>query len=34
MTKLEQDLLTMLTPAVEMLGFELHGLAKMAFFGL
>ncbi len=26
MTKLEQDLLTMLTPAVEMLGFELHGL--------
>ncbi|MBQ4831710.1 ribosome maturation factor RimP [Pseudoalteromonas sp. MMG010] len=26
MTKLEQDLVTMLTPAVEMLGFELHGL--------
>ena len=26
MTKLEQDLLTMLTPAVEMLGFQLHGL--------
>jgi ribosome maturation factor RimP len=25
-TKLEQDLVTMLTPAVEMLGFELHGL--------
>ncbi|ALS32397.1 MULTISPECIES: ribosome maturation factor RimP [Pseudoalteromonas] len=26
MTKLEQDLVAMLTPAVEMLGFELHGL--------
>lgn len=26
MTKLEQDLVTMLSPAVEMLGFELHGL--------
>jgi ribosome maturation factor RimP len=25
-TKLEQDLLTMLSPSVEMLGFELHGL--------
>ena len=26
MTKLEQDLVAMLSPAVEMLGFELHGL--------